>query len=340
MFKLKNYLLKSYSSIFFSIFLPLITVASIIILVQISQVTAIVQLNVGEMFQLYIYILPQILFFTIPLSFFIAGVLTINKLSNENEMIVLFALGINPNRITFILFKLSIFLTFILLMTSLVIVPHTEQLYKNFINFKKTTATFNIKASEFGQKFGDWMLYIGKENINKTYSNIALFKPEAKKREFLVIADKARISNQEMQLKFKLLHGKAFIYEGDKLTQINFDKMQINDTSILRQLRYVNSIDYWKQSQSSRAIRDMLFISVMLSLFPILSIPLFMAIGVVNSRHQKSFTYLFIFIAISLYFALFIALSNLINYYAIPLSAFVWALGSYMLYRKKILTRY
>lgn len=340
MFKLKNYLLKTYSSIFFSIFLPLITVASIIILVQISQVTAIVQLSVKEMFQLYIYILPQILFFTIPLSFFIAGVMTINKLSSENEMVVLFALGINPNRITAILFRLSIFLTFILLMTSLIIVPHTQQLYKNFINFKKTTATFNIKASEFGQKFGDWMLYIGTENINKTYSDVALFKPDNQKREFLVIADKARISNQDMQLKFKLLHGKSFIYEDEKLTQINFDKMQINDTSILRQLQYVNSIEYWKGAQRSRAIRDMLFISVMLSLFPILSIPLFMALGVVNSRHQRSFTYLFIFIAISLYFALFISLSNVINYYAIPLSALIWIVGSYALYYKKILKRY
>ncbi len=147
MFKLRNYLLKTFAGTFFSIMLPLLAIASIIILVKISQVTAIVKLDLFDMFKLYLFIVPQMLFYSVPVAFFITGVLTLNKLSNDNEMVVLFALGIKPNRIIWILSKISLFLSAILLFTSLVVVPHAKQLYTNFINYKKSNITFNIKES-------------------------------------------------------------------------------------------------------------------------------------------------------------------------------------------------
>jgi len=340
MFKLKNHLLKTFASLFFSIFLPLIAIASIIILVKISQVTAVVQLNLWDMIKLYFFIVPQILFFTIPIAFFVAGVMTINKLSAENEMVVLFALGINPTKITMIIAKVALFLSAILLFTSIIVMPHAKQLYNNFINFKKTDVTFNIKASKFGQKFGTWLLYIGQENLNKTYSDITLYKPNEEGREVLIIADKARFSNENMQLKFKLVNGKTYLYGDEAFTQINYDKLTINDTSILSKLQYTSSLEYWTGALRERGVRDKLITSVLFSLFPLLSLPLLLSLGMVNSRHEKSRTYFNIFISLALFFALFSLLGTLIKLWAIPAAIIIWTIATIMIYKRKILARY
>lgn len=340
MFKLKNHLLKTFASLFFSIFLPLIAIASIIILVKISQVTAVVQLNLWDMFKLYFFIIPQILFFTIPIAFFIAGVMTINKLSSENEMVVLFALGIHPTKVTLIIAKVALFLSAILLFTSIIVVPHAKQLYSNFINYKKSNVTFNIKASKFGQKFGTWLLYIGQENLNQTYSDITLYKEDEAGKEVLIIADKARFSNEDMQLRFKLVNGKTYIYGDDTFTQINFDKLTINDTSILSKLHYTSSFQYWKSITTTRGLRDKFITSVMFSLFPLLSLPLLLSLGMVNSRHEKSRTYFNIFLSLALFFALFTLLGTLIKLWAIPVSLIIWSTATIMIYKHKILKRY
>ena len=340
MFKLKNHLLKTFASLFFSIFLPLIAIASIIILVKISQVTAVVQLNLLDMFKLYFFIVPQILFFTIPIAFFIAAVMTMNKLSAENEMVVLFALGIHPNKVTLIIAKVALFLSAILLFTSIIVIPHAKQLYNNFINFKKTNVTFNIKASKFGQKFGTWLLYIGQENLNKTYSDITLYKSDEEGKEILIIADKARFSNENMQLKFKLVNGKTYLYGDDEFTQINYDKLTINDTSILSKLQYTSSLDYWDDIEKERGKRDKFITSVLFSLFPILSLPLLLSLGMVNSRHEKSRTYFNIFISLALFFALFTSLGTLIKLWSIPVSIIIWSIITIIIYKQKILKRY
>jgi lipopolysaccharide export system permease protein len=340
MFKLQNHLLKTFAQIFFSIFLPLLGIASIIILVKISQVTAVVQLSLWDMIKLYFFIVPQILFFTIPIAFFVSAVMTMNKLSTENEMVVLFALGINPNTITFIVTKIALFLSVILLFTSLIVIPHAKQLYNNFINYKKTNVTFNIKASKFGQQFGTWLLYIGQENENKTFSDITLYKPNEAGKEVLIIADKARFSNDNLQLRFNLVNGKTYLYSKQDLTQINYDKLTINDTSILAKLQYTSSWDYWKNLDKDRGKRDKFISSVMFSLFPLLSLPLLLSLGMVNSRHEKSRTYLHIFIAIALFFALFSLTGSILKLLAIPVSIVIWTSISFYIYKKKILNRY
>lgn len=340
MHKLKSYIIGNFSKIFFSIFLPLLSVASIILLVKIATVTAVVKLDVLDMTRLYFYFMPQILFFTIPISFFVAGVLTINRFSQENELVVIFALGIKPRQIVRIMLAPSIFLSIILLTTSLVIIPHAEQLYYNYLNFKRTTAKFNISASEFGQKFGEWMLFIESENFNQTYKNVALFKPQSNDKEFFAVADKAHFSNTDKHLKFKLTNGKTFVYDHENLTQINFQKMQINDTSILEKLSYVGSWAYWQGIAGDAYKRDIFTLSVMLSLLPILSVFFFLALGTVNSRHTKGYTYLGIFSALLGYIAMFSLLSGSYGLYAIPISIFTWLALTYGYYRYKITRRY
>ena len=134
---LNKYILKNLSENFFSIFIPLFVIASVIFLIRVSTITSIIRISLFEMFKLYLFIIPDLLFYTLPLSFFIGGVVTFNKLSFNSEMVVFFSLGIPPHRILLILLKVGFLITTLLLFISLVMIPHTKQMYKEFVKYKQ-----------------------------------------------------------------------------------------------------------------------------------------------------------------------------------------------------------
>ena len=59
------------------------------------------------------------------------------------------------------------------------LIPKTKYLKESMLNTKKKEASFNIKDSQFGQKFGKWMVYIEKKRLNK-YHNIKLYMGKSK----------------------------------------------------------------------------------------------------------------------------------------------------------------
>lgn len=112
--RLQHYILNNLSLLFLSIFLPLFSIASVIFLIKLATYTAVIQLTIWEMTKLYFFILPEVLFYTLPVTFFIAATLALFKLSNDNEIVVLFALGIHPKFIIRTLLKPALILSSLL----------------------------------------------------------------------------------------------------------------------------------------------------------------------------------------------------------------------------------
>jgi len=241
--ELQKYLRDSLSVLFLSVFTPLFAIASVVFLIKLATYTAVIQLTVWEMAKLYFFILPEILFYTFPISFFIAATLTLFKLSNDNEIVVLFALGIHPKLILRTFFTPALFLSIILIFDFFVLFPHAKVLSKNFISYKTSEAKFNLSASEFGHKFGEWLLYIGKSDPDETYSDVILFNKK-QKEEILIDAKKAEIINDSGILRLKLTKGEGYSYSDEKFTQIDFETMYINDTMKTSLIRYETPIKY------------------------------------------------------------------------------------------------
>ncbi|MDX1296111.1 MAG: LptF/LptG family permease, partial [Sulfurimonadaceae bacterium] len=126
--KIKHYLISHFSILFFSIFLALFAIASIVFMVRIAHMTSVITLNLYELFLLYLYILPELLFFTLPITFFVAAALALHKLSVDNEMVVIFALGIKPAFIYRTLLKPAVMLSVIMIFNFIVVIPHTKML--------------------------------------------------------------------------------------------------------------------------------------------------------------------------------------------------------------------
>lgn len=337
--RLQKYIITNLSSLFSSIFMPLFAIASVIFLIKLATYTAVIQLTIFEMSKLYFFVLPEILFYILPLTFFIAAVLSIFKLSNDNEIIVLFSLGIKPSFIVKAFLKPAFILSMILMFDFFILFPHAKILSANYISYKKSEAKFNLSASEFGHSFGDWLLYLGKDNGDGTYGKVFLFNKK-QKEEILIAAKKAEVVNDDGILRLKLYDGQGYSYSKDKFTQINFNNMLINNTMKTDLTKYRKALDYWTSKERADVKRHMLITNTLLSIFPLLSIFLVASIGIVHTRHQKSRTYLYIFISIVLFYALTLGTQKLLVYYTIPIIAISWLIGTYWIYRKTIASRF
>ncbi|MGE4418687.1 MAG: LptF/LptG family permease [Sulfurimonas sp.] len=336
---LQNYIKQSLSILFLSIFLPLFSIASVVFLIKMATYTAIIQLSFFEMSKLFFFMLPELLFYTLPISFFVAATLALFKLSNDNEIIVLFALGIRPKLILKTLFAPALFLSAILLFNFLVLFPHAKVLSSNFISYKKSEAKFNLSASEFGHKFGEWLLYIGREDSNGTYADVILFNKK-QDEEVLIGAKGARIINDSGVLRLKLTDGEGYSYSEEKFTQIDFETMYINDTMKTDFDEYQTPMQYWFPNEPSAKTTKRLVTNTLFSLFPILSLFLIASIGIVHVRHQKGKVYLYLFLSIIIYDALVVALQLAISTYAVPVLIFGWLIATYIIYKKIIVDKF
>lgn len=337
--RLKNYITANLSTLFISIFLPLFAIASVILFIKLATYTAVIQLSVWEMTKLYIFRLPEILFYTLPITFFVASALSLLKLSNDNEIVVIFALGIKPSYIIKTLLKPALLLSMVLLLDFFILFPHATVLSANFISYKKSEAKFNLAASEFGNSFGDWLLYLGKKEKDGSFSKVFLFNKK-EKEEILIASESAKLLNDSGILRLKLFNGQGYSYSKEKFTQINFETMLINDTMTTNIRTYKKPLDFWLSDDRAKDKKQMLITDLLMSLFPIITLFFVVSIGVVHARHGKSQIYLYLFLGIVIYYGATIGLQNALGYYTIPVVIFIWLMVTYTMYRKTIVNRF
>ncbi len=341
MHKLRRYIISNFSISFFSIFLPLFAIASIIFMIKLATYTSYVQLNVWEMFKLYLFVLPELFFYTLPITFFIAATLALFRLSTDNEMVILFTLGIKPNYLIRVLLVPAAMLSLLLVFNFFFLFPHTKTLEFNFFNQKKSEAKFNVSASEFGHRFGSWLLYIGKDNDDKTFGDVVLFHKD-KNEEIIIGAKNAEIKNNAGVLQLKLFQGKGYSYTAESMSQMKFETMFINDIMTAKQMKYLNAYDYWFNNEPSaqEKLTKRLISQINIALFPILSIFMVLAIGVAHVRHQKAYIYLYLFVSFVLYYGFSFGLVGPLGFYAIPAVVIGWLAVTYPYYRRKIVSRF
>lgn len=339
MHRLRRYIISTFSLLFFSIFLPLFSIASVIFLIKLASYTAVIQLNIWEMFKLYLFILPEILFYTLPVTFFVAAALSLFRLSTDNEMVVVFALGIKPRFLLQTLFKPALLLSLLLAFDFFIMFPHTTTLSTNFVRYKQSEAKFNLQASEFGHNFGDWLLYIGKAHHDMTYGDVVLFHKD-EKEEILIQAHRAELLNEKGVLRLKLTEGQGYSYTSEKLTQMQFETMMINNVMQTELRQYRTPIEFWLDPDRRDKKVQMFITDTMLSLFPLASLFMILSIGIAHVRHQKGYVYLWLFVSMLFYYVGTYGLQGTLGFYTIPAVLVTWLLATYLLYRQKVLARF
>jgi lipopolysaccharide export system permease protein len=337
--KLKQYLHSQLAITFFPIFLGLFFITSVIFLVKIAALTSIITLDFSELFTLFAYAVPQIIFFTMPISFFLSLVICLAKLASEYELTVITSFGLNPINILKIFAPVTLLLSAMLLIISVGLIPKTKFLTKQFLDKKKKEANFNIKPSQFGQKFGDWLIYIdGKED--KVYDQVKLFKTEKKEDQF-VVSKTAILDNENGSLSFRLIDGKAFVINEKEFNQIEFKSMYINDSIADSKLEiFTDSFSFWKNNIKNNIDIDELTFYVLTSLFPLISLFLVITFGYFNPRYEKNRAVFYSLVAVVLYYVLIKLVGDKILLHALYIIPTIWIFGTYILYSRTIQKEY
>jgi len=341
MSKVNDYLLKSFMGVFSSLFIILFSIASIVFFINIANVTSMIQINFIEFFMLYIYLLPKLLIYTIPIAFFISLCLTLFNLSKENELIVLFSLGFSPRKMSKFFTILASLISALLIINIIILVPLSNQLNNNFLDYKKTKARFNIQGSKFGQKFLNWIVYIDKVEKNKIYKNITLYKSGVKgKAPRLIMAEKALIQNSDGTIRLVLKNGKSFEFKKNNIKQVDFKKMYINYKSTPN-IRYIKTIyAFWSLAftDKNRAYDFAFF--MLIALFPLTMVLTAIGISVTMSRYTSAKIYLYQFLSILIYFSLSIIFAKINALGAILAVSIIALILSYAIYRRNIALRF
>jgi len=338
--ELRRYIISNFSAMFMSIFFPLFAIASVIFSIKLATYTAVIQLSPFEMFELYLFVLPELFFYTLPVTFFIAAVLSLSKLSNDNEMIVAFSLGIKPSFILKTFFRPAFFLSALLIFDFFVMLPHGRSMSFNFIYQKKSDAKFNISASEFGHKFGDWLVYVGDSDPKKgVLKDIYLFHKD-KDQELFLSGKSAEVINNDGILTLQINRGEGYSYSKEKLIQVEYKTLILNNALNTEVREYRDTISFWLSEDRHKQKKSMFIISSLIALFPLMSVFMIVAIGVVHERHQKGRSYLYIFLSIALFYGPVVALEPILSFYTIPVVAFFWTLAAYYVYKNKITKRF
>jgi len=334
----KNYLLNHFNSIFFPIFFVLYFIASIIFLIKISSLTAIIQMSFYDLFIIYLLIIPKLIFYILPISCFASAIISLSKLSNDNELIVLFSLGISPLFIKNIYLKLFLLIAFVLLLMSIIVNPLAEQKQKNYINLKKAEASLNIKSSQFGQKFGDWFVFINsKESSN--FDNIILFSKDEQTETTLVVSKSANIENIDGMVSLSLNSGSAYSIKDEQIRQIDFENMKLRDPMNFSNIKYEDIFSYWFENSNKKRAKE-LYMNILISIFPLLSLYLILSFGIINQRYQKNHSYLYILLSIVIYYVFTMLLSSKLFLYSLFILPPLWLFVSYMIYSKTIKYRF
>lgn len=333
--KLKQYLYEQFAITFFPIFLGLYFITSIIFLVRIASWTSVIQINFAELSLLYFYMVPSIIFYTLPITFFISMVITLSKLSTEYELIVITSFGLNPIQILKIFAPLTFFLSITLMIISLGLMPKSKLSIIEFNENKKKEANFNIKPSEFGQKFGNWLIYISSKEENK-FSDVKLFKTDKGVDQFIISKD-AFLDNKKGNVSFVLNEGKSFHIDNKELNQINYETMSINDSLKNNGVeKFTNAYNYWKKKFQLNEEVDKFAFSILTSIFPFISLFLVITYGYFNPRYEKNraVMYSVLFVVIYYVFSDFLSKKILLNVlYVIPIA---WVIMTYYIYAKRV----
>ena len=314
MVNVKSYISSGFFSTFLTIFLPFVMIISLVFLVRIATFTSKIGISFGEMLQLYIYSIPEIFFYTIPLSFVAAISNLLLRLSQENELIALYALGMNAKQILRTLLRLALLFTLLLGTISLLAMPLSQQFYRAFEQEKKSDAQINIVAGELGQKFGSYTIYV-KEKKEDTFYDIVIYNQLKKENEQFFSAQKGKLKHYNGLLSLELYNGYGYTYFEDRLRQTEYKRLQVFDTTQKRGFHFKPIEAYWNDIlENPKLMREMLFL-LFIALIPLLSIYMIASFAMINPRYQKSRSFMIIFLTtLLLYF-----LATLLQKWGTPL---------------------
>jgi lipopolysaccharide export system permease protein len=288
-----RYTFTNFTHSFYTIFMPFFLIISLIFLVKISSLTAKIQISFLEMFELYLYYLPNILFYTIPISFVTAVANTLTRLSMDNELIALYALGLKSNTLLRPLVYLAVLFSFFLLTLAFIGIPSGKEHTAHFIHGKKTQPSLNLSVGELGQKFDEFYIYVEDKNKSR-YTDMVIYNRTKKNEEQFFVSKEGELLNKEGVISLKLYNGYGYTYMKDKLKQAKYETLEVFDTKQAQAYQFKTLTQFWEVKRNKRRANFYLTVGLM----PLITLFWIASFTIINPRYDKNNSFLVIFLTL------------------------------------------
>ncbi len=299
--KVHSYISSNFVKSFLTIFVPFFLIISLVYLVKIAALTSKIQITFAELLKLFSYSVPDIVFYTLPLSFIAALANILIKLSQDNELIALYALGLKADKVLRSLVILAVLFSLLLASISFLAMPLSKQFYKSFKADKKSEAKLNIVAGELGQKFGEYYIYV-KEKKGDILSDVVIYNRTDNNTEQFFASQTGKLNHNQVVSSLKLKDGYGYTYTEFKLQQAKYKTLEMYDGIQKTPYSFVDILTHWGRANTEPKIMHRVLFFVFVSLIPLLSIYLVASFTMINPRYQEDHSFIVMFIvSLSLY---------------------------------------
>ncbi len=337
MVDIRSYLTTHFAKGFFTIFLPFFLIISLVYLVKISALTAQIKITFFELLKLFSYSVPDIVFYTIPLSFVAALTNVLLRLSSDNELIALYALGFPSKKLLRTLFIIAALFSIFLLVISFFAMPTSKQLYKSFKQEKRSEAQFNIIPGKLGQKFGEYYIYVKSQDDNGTYHDLVIYNRTDMSNEQFFASKYGRSQKTDGVSSLLLNDGYGYTYAKEKLQEARYMSLEVFDTKRAKPFRFEDIVAYWSRAKTETSIMHRMLFFIFISLMPILSVLIISAFSLINPRYQNAHSFLITFSVAFLFYMTASFLERWGNFFWLGV-AIVAAVGiGYYFFKKRVI---
>ncbi len=338
--RITRYVLANFAPLFLSLFFTLFFLVSVVFFITIARLTALISVSFLDLGEIFLYAIPEIFSYTLPVAYFIAVAMTMFQMSKENEMIVLFALSLDPRKIAKPFFFVSFGVSAFLLFNAILLVPLSKQMSTNFIAMKRMEAKLNIKESEFGQKFSNWHVFV-RTNNRKSYGDIVLYqKAREGEDDKFILAKRAILDRNDSLLTLTLDGGSVYALGDERVTQVNYEQLKMNYNPKLQSLESSEIVAYWREAQHNPKRAYQLAFAVLVSMFPLLTFLFALSFGIAHMRYQKPNVYLNSMILVILYYVLIYQISYRFPLYGSLAIMLLFGFASILFFHKRIMERF
>jgi len=293
MVNIRGYISVNFTKSFLTIFIPFFFIISLIYLVQISLLTAKIQITFPELLQLFSYYIPAIIFYALPISFIASVATVLLRLSADNELIALFSLGYPSHKIMRPLLFIAFLFSILLFVISFGAMPQSKQLYASFKHIKKEEMAFNVIPKELGQKFGKHYIYMEGEKEN-LYQNMVIFSQDRNESNQIFVAHNGDIDKKNGIFSLTLFNGRGYTFKPKTIQQIDYEKLKVYDTLSRTKYQVEPIKDYWQKARTDKKRERRLLFFLFVTLMPILSLFIIASFSIINPRYQKNRSFVII----------------------------------------------
>jgi lipopolysaccharide export system permease protein len=335
MVRISGYISGNFVKAFLTIFLPFFLIISLVYLVKIASLTSKIQITFGELLKLFSYSVPDIVFYTLPLSFIAALANVLMKLSQDNELIALYALGFKSKKILRQLLLIALLFSILLGAISFLAMPLSKQLYKSFKAEKKAEAKLNIVAGELGQKFGEYYIYV-KEKEQEIMHDLVIYNRARSDSEQFFASNRGQLHHTPHSSSLKLYDGYGYTYEKTKLQEADYTTLEVFDSNQKQPYQFEDIISHWSQASTNKKRMQRGIFFAFVSLIPLLSLYLVASFTMINPRYQENRSFLTMFLTA---LGLYIVASSLEKWgspQSLLIVALITLIAGYTLFTKRV----